>query len=408
MNPLHLSGYGVKIKLRDMRSSSELEVVDGRDPWKIGAVKPAPMHFRPRRMPYDSIIVDGQSGYITLKALHWLSRNNVAVYVLNFDGSLISSILPPTPVKADLRAAQIRACADEGRKLAIAKGIVEAKVARSLQVLHWLAERYDIRKELSPVEREASKLDKGSTVVQVRGIEGGIAYRYWQVVRTIIPESFCFHGRMTTSHQNNASDPVNVLLNYGYAILEGECRRAINSVGLEPSVGFLHDFSDYQTKQSLVYDLQEPFRWLVDLTVIQVIEARAIDVKDFYFTADDYRYRFETEPKRRFIAMLRERFNGGVRYNGRILKWDTAIEQKAAELGRFLLGKATRLDFSEPSPALERTDSIELRKRILSLSQAKARRLGISQSTLHYLRKNSRAERPFKVYRKSREKLLYA
>jgi len=75
----------------------------------------------------------------------------------------------------------------------------------------------------------------------------------------LLPESLDFQGRMTSSHQNNASDPVNLTLNYAYGVLEGECRRAINTVGLEPSVGFLHDFSSYQTKQSLVYDLQEPF-----------------------------------------------------------------------------------------------------------------------------------------------------
>jgi len=59
---------------------------------------------------------------------------------------------------------------------------------------------------------------------------------------------------MTSSHQNNASDPVNLSLNYGYGFLEGEVRRAINSVGLEPSIGFLHNMSGYQTKESLVYD----------------------------------------------------------------------------------------------------------------------------------------------------------
>ena len=54
-------------------------------------------------------------------------------------------------------------------------------------------------------------------------------------------------------------------------------------VRLEPSVGFLHDFSDYQTKQSLVYDLQEPFRWLCDLTKIEAIESEIVDLKDFYY-----------------------------------------------------------------------------------------------------------------------------
>ena len=53
-----------------------------------------------------------------------------------------------------------------------------------------------------------------------------------------------------------------------------------NDVGLEPSVGFLHDFSDYQTRQSLVYDLGEPFRWLIDSTVVQAFESGALDVHD--------------------------------------------------------------------------------------------------------------------------------
>lgn len=120
--------------------------------------------------------------------------------------------------------------------------------------------------------------------------------------------------------QNNASDPVNLTLNYGCGFLEGECGKAINAVGLEPSVGFLHDFSDYQTKESLAYDLQEPFRWLVDLSVIQAFESRMLELRDFYFTGDDYRYRFEPEVKRRFIQVLREQFNSGVRYKGRVLK----------------------------------------------------------------------------------------
>ena len=79
---------------------------------------------------------------------------------------------------------------------------------------------------------------------------------------------------MTSTHQNNASDEFNAALNYGYGYLEGECRMAINAVGLEPAVGFLHEVSNYQTKESLAYDLQEPFRWLVDVLVLQAFESR--------------------------------------------------------------------------------------------------------------------------------------
>jgi CRISPR-associated protein Cas1 len=55
---------------------------------------------------------------------------------------------------------------------------------------------------------------------------------------------------------------------------------SINAVGLEPAVGFLHDFSDYQTKESIAYDLQEPFWWLVDLSVIQAFESKILELHD--------------------------------------------------------------------------------------------------------------------------------
>jgi CRISPR-associated protein Cas1 len=206
-------------------------------------------------------------------------------------------------------------------------------------------------------------------------------------------------GRMKSSHQNNASDPFNAALNYGYGFLEGEYRKAINSAGLEPSVGFLHDFSDYKTKQSSVYDMQEPFRWLIEVSVVKAFESGTLDLTDFYFTGDDYRYRFETE-KQRFIDLIRERFNSGVSYKGRVLRWDTIIEQKATELGRMLVNRAPTIDFAEPSPKLTRHEH-ELRTRILSLSQSEAERLAIRKSTLHYLRKRASSSYPFTLYQKT-------
>jgi hypothetical protein len=134
------------------------------------------------------------------------------------------------------------------------------------------------------------------------------------------------------------------------------------------------------------------------VAVTDAFESGVLDLPDFYFTADDYRYRFEPEAKQRFLELLRERFNSGVRYRGRALKWDTVIEQKTVELGRYLMGRTSRFDFSEPSPSLHRTDDRELRARILSLTQSEARRLGIGNSTLHYLRRNAGNERSFKTY----------
>jgi len=402
MNPLHLSGYGVKIRVENLRSRSELEITDGREDEKQSST----MRFRPRRFPHSSIIIDGHSGYISLQAFHWLSKNKIPVFVMNFDGTVISSVLPPMPVKADLRAAQFEAATNPKMKFKIAKAIVQAKIARSLQVLDWLAERYDIEREVRLVKKTALGLGNARTVVEIRSVEGRVAAKYWTAYGKVLPETLDFQGRMTSSHQNDATDPVNAALNYGYGVLEGECRRAINAVGLEPSVGFLHDFSNYQTKQSLVYDLQELFRWIVDLSVMRAFESGALDLPHFYFTGDDYRYRFDVEAKTRFLNLLREQFNAGVSYKGRRLKWDTIIEQKATELSRHLVGRSRDIDFVEPSPILDRSDNLELRKAILSLTQHKANELGIGRSTLHYLQKNARSSASFTVYNNVRQKLL--
>jgi CRISPR-associated protein Cas1 len=324
---------------------------------------------------------------------------------MNFDGTLISSILPPMPVKADLRAAQILAAKNPNKKFDIARALVQAKTARSLQVLDWLGERYDIAREIRVTRFEASKLRNASTVPDVRVVEGRVARRYWEAFRKVMPESLDFQGRMTTSHQNNATDPVNAALNYGYGFLEGECRRSINTIGLEPSVGFLHDFSDYQTKQSLVYDLQEPFRWLTDISVVEAFESGALKLRDFFFTGDDYRYRLEIEAKFRFIELLNARYNSGVLYRGRVLKWDTVIEQKAIELAHFLSGKSFTLDFAEPAPNLKRRVDRELRARILALTQFEAKEVGIGKSTLHSLRQKARSSRDFGLHSSVRRKL---
>ena len=387
-----------------MRSRSDLDVTDGRDGFNKNLES---YSFRPRRIPYDSIIIDGHSGYVSLQAFHWLSRNKVPVFILNFDGALISSVLPPMPVKADVRAAQFEACKDPAKKHRIAYEIVMAKIQRSRDVLKWLAERYDIEKHRRRLDKESLALPKAKTVNEIRIVEGRVAQQYWLAIQSIVPETFCFQSRITRSHQYNASDPFNLCLNYAYGVLEGYVRRAINTVGLEPSVGFLHEFSGSQTKESLVYDLQEPFRWLGDATTIEAFESGALDMKDFYFLGDDYRYHIEVEAKRRFLELLKDRFNVGVRHGGKTWKWDTIILSKTQNLAHFLLERSRQIDFVEPRPSLHRSDTQELRNRILELTQSEARRLGIGKSTLHYLRTNAMNNRSFKVYQKVAGKLRH-
>jgi CRISPR-associated protein Cas1 len=86
------------------------------------------------------------------------------------------------------------------------------------------------------------------------------------------------------------------------------------------------------------------------------------------------------------------------------MKWDTVIEKKANELGRFLAMRSLRVDFVEPTPLILRHDNHELRARILGLTPAEATKLGIGKSTLHYLRRNAKKNQ-FRIYKRVRTKL---
>jgi hypothetical protein len=114
---------------------------------------------------------------------------------------------------------------------------------------------------------------------------------------------------------------------------------------------------------------------------------------------------FEVDAKERFIEVLRQRFNIGATYKGRILKWDTVIQEKTSELAKYLNGRSRTLDFSAPAPILERTDDRELRETILHLTTSEARERGIGKSTLHYLRENASHNESFRLYAKVESKL---
>jgi len=112
-----------------------------------------------------------------------------------------------------------------------------------------------------------------------------------------------------------------------------------------------------------------------------------LDVKDFYFLGDDYRFHFETEAKRRFLEFLKGNFNSGVQYKGKTWQWDTIILCKAQELARFLQEKAESLDFRQPSASLKANYGQHLHSRFLSLSAKEAHELYISKRSRHFCNK---------------------
>lgn len=331
MNSLHLSGYGIKLVVRDLENCSELEVTDGHLDERL----PKIMSFRPRHFPYDSIVIEGKSGFVSLQALHWLAANQIPMFQMGWDGKLITSTLPPMPFRADIRSAQFRASTDPQERLKIGKCFIRAKLQRTLEVLAVLRGRTDVSKAEGLIRRNVSLLENVDSLGAVRLAEAEAALPYWRVFRGLLPEILGFRARRTQYNNSEASDPVNSALNYGYGLLEAECLKAVRCVGLEPSIGFVHEHED---ANALVYDFMEPWRWLVDITVLDAFTSKLLGIEDFYFTGDDYTYRFEAKPKQKFIGALRQQFR----------PWDTSIEASALRLVQYLNGESKELELSTP------------------------------------------------------------
>ena len=128
-------------------------------------------------------------------------------------------------------------------------------------------------KELLPTVRQETDLDA------LRGWEGGGANAYFRVLDDMIlnrKETFSFQTR----NRRPPLDPVNAMLSFAYSLLANDCASALEAVGLDAYVGFLH--RDRPGRTSLALDLMEELRpCLADRFVLSCINNRKFNEKDF-------------------------------------------------------------------------------------------------------------------------------
>jgi len=112
---------------------------------------------------------------------------------------------------------------------------------------------------------------------------------------------FPFAGR----NRRPPRDPVNALLSFVYAILGQDIGAALNGVGLDPQIGFLH--ADRPGRDSLAQDLLEEFRpWLADRLVLSLINRRQLKVSDF-ITESSGAVRLSAEARKQLLVAYQEK-----------------------------------------------------------------------------------------------------
>jgi CRISPR-associated protein Cas1 len=394
MKMLLLNGHGIDMRV----SGAKLHIKNGRTSTDQ---EPEKYVFSPKRMDIDHIIVYGRNGNLTLDAVRWLIKHNVQVTFLDWNGKILSTLQPPETTNVKTKFAQYHAYEDKESRVKIARKFIEAKFDKSIVVMDYLKQRYPaIDYDFS---EDIEKLKSANSVKEIMGIEGGVAWKYWNEFNKAIPDEYDFCSRIDQYRRaTGAGDKVNVMLNYGYALLEAECLRAINTAGLDAHVGFLHEMNP--SKNSLAYDLQEPFRFLVDMTVISLIESNKMDNTDFIRT-ESYSLRLKPSGTKKVTEEFNNWMNKKVPYKKQSVMWSYALLLKTRELAQYLVGKRKTIDFSKPAYTVKRQDSDDIRQKILSISYSDWKKMGFSKGTLHYMKKNAKSDKTFTLNAHIRERL---
>ncbi len=247
-----------------------------------------------------------------------------------------------------LRQQQFRAADDPFVSCRYAKGFLLGKVYNARWVLERATRDHPQR---VPVERlkalssqlasALSHIEDAMTLEELRGLEGAAAQQYFDGFDSLIlqqRDTFTFTGRS----RRPPLDPVNALLSFSYTLLARDCAAALEGVGLDPYVGFLHCPRPGRT--SLALDLMEELRTVyADRFVITCINQRTISAKHFQ-KQENGAVLLTDDGRRTFLKVWQQRKQQTIQHPllGEKIPWGLVPYMQALLLARTLRGDLER------------------------------------------------------------------
>ena len=214
------------------------------------------------------------------------ARNGINMVFLSPQGRFQCRICGENNGNVLLRREQYRIADDKERSATIARNFIFGKVNNSRHVLNRMrrdhAERIDIETFVAASEHLKEtmwKIYEATDLDTIRGLEGAAATVYFNRMDDMIlrnKKTFFFKGR----NRRPPLDNVNALLSLVYTMLASDCAAALESVGLDSYVGFMHQ--DRPGRASLALDLMEELRpCIADRFVLTLINNRTVVSSDF-------------------------------------------------------------------------------------------------------------------------------
>lgn len=209
--------------------------------------------------------------------------NNVSLTFLSPNGKFICRSQGPARGNVLLRKAQYINSDNENYALHLSKLFIAGKLQNYRNILRRFVRDNGENKRIEDAAEQLLKCKKrvlnADTIDSVRGIEGEAATDYFAVFHDLIlnqKEDFVFNER----NRRPPKDAVNAMLSFVYTLIANDMTAALETVGLDPYVGFLHQLRP--GRASLALDMMEEFRaYLGDRLVLSLINRKQVSKKDF-------------------------------------------------------------------------------------------------------------------------------
>ncbi len=221
--------------------------------------------------------------------LGFCGENNVAISFLDEQGRFLARVVGPVSGNVLLRREQYRKADDPAFSARMARAFLSGKVAGCRNVLSRALRDHSEKIEAGQVKEAADHLGASLRRLQTeldldaaRGVEGDAAHVYFSSFDQLIlrgKEDFFFRQRS----RRPPLDRVNCLLSFLYTLVMHDARSALECVGLDPAVGFLH--RDRPGRPGLALDMMEEFRPFADRLALSLINLGQLQGKDFVISS---------------------------------------------------------------------------------------------------------------------------
>lgn len=287
----------------------------------------------------DGVVVLGRATVSPAVVTELLERR-IPLSFLTQTGRYLGRLEPEVTKNIFVRKSQWQAAGESSRAIHVVRGFVRGKLKNyrnSLLRKERECPNINLSAEIARLEAAIAPIERTASIDSLRGLEGAGSAAYFGCFNQLIKGSlFQFEAR----RRRPPTDPVNALLSFGYSLLRHDVQGAVNIVGFDPYLGYLH--VERYGRPSLALDLMEEFRPLVvDAIVLSLINKRSLAPDDF-----------TTEPISGAVSLTKEGLHTFLRayevkkqskfkhpVMGRQCTYQEAFEIQSRLLAKYLMGE---------------------------------------------------------------------